>query len=149
MLRSATACLSLPQLVDVLSEEVHDGCGRARFRFGPENVDRWAEQGVLLLNAVLTVRAHEAASHAGHGWERFTDEVGEGYRSSQAGGRLHAVGLVLRSARLRLSIRSTTAFSRRCTRRPCRPIGDFSAAAISAAPKRGRCQSIGREPIRW
>ena len=39
------------------------------------NLDRWAEQGVLLLNAVLTVRAHEAASHAGKGWERFTDAV--------------------------------------------------------------------------
>lgn len=39
------------------------------------NLDRWAEQGVLLLNAVLTVREHEAASHAGHGWETFTDAV--------------------------------------------------------------------------
>ena len=39
------------------------------------NLDRWAEQGVLLLNAVLTVREHEAASHAGRGWERFTDAV--------------------------------------------------------------------------
>lgn len=38
-------------------------------------LDRWAEQGVLLLNAVLTVRAHNAASHAGHGWEQFTDAV--------------------------------------------------------------------------
>ena len=38
-------------------------------------LDRWAEQGVLLLNAVLTVRAHQAASHAGRGWERFTDAV--------------------------------------------------------------------------
>ena len=38
-------------------------------------LERWAEQGVLLLNAVLTVRAHEAASHAGRGWERFTDAV--------------------------------------------------------------------------
>jgi uracil-DNA glycosylase len=35
----------------------------------------WADQGVLLLNAVLTVRAHEAGSHAGRGWERFTDAV--------------------------------------------------------------------------
>lgn len=35
----------------------------------------WAEQGVLLLNAVLTVRAHEAASHANHGWETFTDAI--------------------------------------------------------------------------
>lgn len=38
-------------------------------------LDRWAEQGVLLLNAVLTVRAHNAASHAGRGWEIFTDAV--------------------------------------------------------------------------
>ena len=35
----------------------------------------WAKQGVLLLNAVLTVRAHQAASHAGKGWEIFTDRV--------------------------------------------------------------------------
>ncbi len=35
----------------------------------------WAEQGVLLLNAVLTVRAHEANSHKGKGWEIFTDRV--------------------------------------------------------------------------
>lgn len=38
-------------------------------------LDRWAEQGVLLLNSVLTVKAHNAASHAGHGWEIFTDAV--------------------------------------------------------------------------
>ena len=36
---------------------------------------RWAEQGVLLLNSTLTVRAHQAASHAGQGWETFTDAV--------------------------------------------------------------------------
>ena len=35
----------------------------------------WARQGVLLLNAVLTVRAHQAGSHAGKGWETFTDQV--------------------------------------------------------------------------
>lgn len=39
------------------------------------NLARWAEQGVLLLNSTLTVRAHQAASHAGHGWEQFTDAV--------------------------------------------------------------------------
>ena len=36
---------------------------------------RWAAQGVLLLNATLTVRAHAAGSHQGHGWETFTDAV--------------------------------------------------------------------------
>lgn len=35
----------------------------------------WAKQGVLLLNTVLTVRAHTAASHHGHGWEQFTDRI--------------------------------------------------------------------------
>ncbi len=39
------------------------------------NLERWARQGVLLINAVLTVRAHEAASHAGRGWERLTDAI--------------------------------------------------------------------------
>ncbi len=37
------------------------------------DLTRWAEQGVLLLNATLTVRAHQAGSHQGHGWETFTD----------------------------------------------------------------------------
>ena len=37
------------------------------------NLTRWAEQVVLLLNATLTVRAHQAGSHLRHGWERFTD----------------------------------------------------------------------------
>lgn len=37
------------------------------------DLTRWAEQGVLLLNATLTVRAHQAASHQRHGWELFTD----------------------------------------------------------------------------
>ena len=38
-------------------------------------LDAWAQQGVLLLNATLTVRARQAASHQGKGWETFTDEV--------------------------------------------------------------------------
>ena len=45
--------------------------------FVPESGDltHWAEQGVLLLNTVLTVRAHQANSHARFGWEEFTDEI--------------------------------------------------------------------------
>lgn len=39
------------------------------------DLSAWARQGVLLLNATLTVRARQAASHQGKGWERFTDEV--------------------------------------------------------------------------
>ena len=37
------------------------------------NLEGWAKQGVLLLNAILTVRANQAASHHGIGWEKFTD----------------------------------------------------------------------------
>ena len=61
-----------PSLQNIL-KEVHDDTGAEMPSSG--ELDRWAEQGVLLLNAVLTVRAHEAASHAGRGWERFTDAV--------------------------------------------------------------------------
>jgi uracil-DNA glycosylase len=39
------------------------------------NLERWAEQGVFLLNATLTVRAHQAGSHQNKGWETFTDKV--------------------------------------------------------------------------
>lgn len=63
-----------PSLVNIFTEVCSD-TGRSMPVSG--NLDRWAEQGVLLLNAVLTVRAHEAASHAGRGWERFTDAVVE------------------------------------------------------------------------
>ncbi len=42
---------------------------------GHGNLEAWARQGVLLLNASLTVRAHRAASHQGKGWETFTDRV--------------------------------------------------------------------------
>jgi len=39
------------------------------------NLEKWAKQGVLLINATLTVRANQAGSHQRHGWEYFTDEV--------------------------------------------------------------------------
>ena len=61
-----------PSLQNIL-KEVADDVGSPMPTSG--ELERWAEQGVLLLNAVLTVRAHEAASHAGRGWERFTDAV--------------------------------------------------------------------------
>jgi uracil-DNA glycosylase len=61
-----------PSLVNIF-KELHDD---VQFRV-PNNgcLIPWAEQGVLLLNAVLTVRAHQANSHQGKGWETFTDAV--------------------------------------------------------------------------
>ncbi len=61
-----------PSLVNIF-KEMHDDTGRPVPPSG--SLRRWAEQGVLLLNSTLTVRAHQAASHAGHGWETFTDAV--------------------------------------------------------------------------
>lgn len=61
-----------PSLMNIFKELRDDlGC------FIPNNgcLKPWAEQGVLLLNAVLTVRAHAANSHRGHGWEIFTDRI--------------------------------------------------------------------------
>ena len=59
-----------PSLVNIF-QELHDDLG-CRI---PNNgyLMKWAEQGVFLLNTILTVRAHQAASHRGIGWERFTD----------------------------------------------------------------------------
>jgi uracil-DNA glycosylase len=61
-----------PSLRNIYKELATD-LGLAAPKHG--NLEEWADQGVLLLNAVLTVRAHEAGSHAGKGWERFTDAV--------------------------------------------------------------------------
>lgn len=61
-----------PSLVNIF-KELHDDIG---FRIPNHGcLIPWAQQGVLLLNAVLTVRAHQANSHQGKGWETFTDTV--------------------------------------------------------------------------
>lgn len=61
-----------PSLRNIFTELESD-LGLARPDHG--SLEAWARQGVLLLNATLTVRAHAAASHQGKGWERFTDAV--------------------------------------------------------------------------
>ena len=61
-----------PSLVNIYKELQDDlGC------YIPDNgcLEKWAKQGVLLLNTDLTVRAHQAFSHQGKGWEQFTDAV--------------------------------------------------------------------------
>jgi uracil-DNA glycosylase len=61
-----------PSLVNIF-KEIHADLGLPLPNSG--NLSHWAKQGVLLLNATLTVREHEAGSHQGKGWETFTDEV--------------------------------------------------------------------------
>ncbi len=61
-----------PSLVNIY-KEIENDLGRPSNTHG--DLTDWAKQGVLLLNATLTVQAHLAASHAGKGWEQFTDAV--------------------------------------------------------------------------
>ena len=60
-----------PPSLQNIFKEIHDDLGAPVPPSG--NLARWAEQGVLLLNATLTVRAHQAGSHQRQGWEEFTD----------------------------------------------------------------------------
>ena len=61
-----------PSLINIF-KEISNDLGTPMPMSG--KLTRWAEQGVLLLNATLTVRAHQAASHQRRGWEKFTDAV--------------------------------------------------------------------------
>ena len=61
-----------PSLVNIF-KELESDTGIKPAESG--NLERWARQGVLLLNATLTVRANQAGSHQGKGWEEFTDRV--------------------------------------------------------------------------
>lgn len=72
-------CFSVPDghrlqpSVRNIYKEIQSDLGRPSVTTG--NLTSWAEQGVLMLNSVLTVEAFVAASHAGRGWEQFTDAV--------------------------------------------------------------------------
>jgi uracil-DNA glycosylase len=63
----------IPPSLQNIYKELQSDCGC----YVPNNgyLKKWAKQGVLLLNTVLTVRAHQANSHQGKGWEQFTDAV--------------------------------------------------------------------------
>ena len=80
---SVTEGTRFPPSLENIFREVHDDTGAPVPQSG--DLTRWVRQGVLLLNATLTVRAHQAGSHQGKGWETFTDAA------IQA---LHAVGRV-------------------------------------------------------
>ena len=63
----------IPPSLQNIYKELQDDLGC----YIPDNgyLEKWAKQGVLMLNTVLTVRAHQANSHQGRGWEQFTDAI--------------------------------------------------------------------------
>jgi uracil-DNA glycosylase len=65
--------ITLPPSLKNIFKEIHDDLGVTPTPSG--DLTRWASQGVLMLNSVLTVMANKPASHAGIGWEQFTDAV--------------------------------------------------------------------------
>ncbi len=89
-------CFSVPPGVDVppslvnIFKEIERDLGIPR----PDNgyLMPWAKQGVLLLNAVLTVEAGKAGSHQGKGWEGFTDHIVECLEPRARGPGVHALG---------------------------------------------------------
>lgn len=76
-----------PSLVNIF-KELKDDIGHEIPENG--NLESWANQGILLLNATLTVRAHEPGSHQGKGWEEFTDAV-----IQKISGELHGIVFLL------------------------------------------------------
>ena len=72
-----------PPSLQNIFKEIHEDLGKP---FPPTgNLERWADQGVLLLNATLTVRAGQAGSHQNKGWEVFTDRVLQKISDEKAG----------------------------------------------------------------
>lgn len=65
--------VAIPRSLVNIFKEIHADTGAPLPATG--NLERWARQGVLLLNATLTVRAHAAGSHQNRGWEQLTDRV--------------------------------------------------------------------------
>ncbi|MEO9890971.1 uracil-DNA glycosylase [Aurantibacter sp.] len=65
--------IKYPPSLQNIFKELHNDTGAEYPKSG--NLEQWAKQGVLLLNATLTVRAHTAGSHQNKGWETFTDSV--------------------------------------------------------------------------
>lgn len=65
--------IKVPPSLRNIYRELHEDLGAPIPEHG--NLEHWARQGVLMLNAVLTVRAHEANSHKSKGWEKLTDRI--------------------------------------------------------------------------
>ena len=133
-----------PSLRNIYTE-LHDDLGITPPRHG--NLDAWTRQGVLLLNTSLTVRAHQAASHHGRGWERFTDQV---IRAVDA--KPERVVFILWGAAARKK-RALVDTSRHVVLESAHPSplsahnGFFGSRPFSRA--NAELEAAGREPVDW
>ena len=80
---SVTDGVRFPPSLENIFREIEAETGKPRPASG--DLTRWVRQGVLLLNATLTVRAHQAGSHQGRGWEEFTDAAIRALSSQREG----------------------------------------------------------------
>ena len=117
-----------PSLVNII-KEINSDLG-VNLPLTNGNLTGWAAQGVLLLNATLTVRAHQAGSHQRHGWELFTDAAIRAL-SERRQGLVFLLWAAMPSARPSSSTAAAIWCSPPRTRRPSRPTAAFSAAATS------------------
>jgi uracil-DNA glycosylase len=132
-----------PSLVNMF-KELHDDLGCKIPNHG--NLQAWAEQGVLLLNAVLTVRASEPNSHKSQGWEKFTDAV-----IKTLNGRVKPVVFVLWGGYAQKKERLIQNGQHRIVKAAhpsplsmAKYMGSKPYSAINAALK-----EVGQEPINW
>ena len=123
-----------PSLRNIYKELADDeGCipGGGRFTVPDHGcLTEWAQQGVVLLNAVLTVRAHAANSHKGKGWENFTDRVVELLNEHETPLVFILWGANARAKKALITNKRHLIWRAR-TRHRFRPITAFSAADIS------------------
>jgi uracil-DNA glycosylase len=132
-----------PSLQNIFQELGSDlGIARAQ-----TDLSDWAEQGVFLLNSVLTVRAHQAGSHAKHGWENFTDRAIE----RLSAGREHLVFILWGSYAIAKKALIDTRKHHVITSPHPSPLsahrGFFGSKPFSRA--NGYLQAKGQAPIHW
>lgn len=137
--------VAVPPSLANIYKELHSDLGVPIPRHG--NLEAWARQGVLLLNTTLTVRAGQAASHQGQGWETFTDEV-----LRTVNGKEHRVVFILWGAAARKK-KSLIDLSRHVVLESAHPSplsahnGFFGSRPFSRA--NAALVEAGLEPIDW